>query len=245
MLILYDIDMTLLETDHVGIGIMERAGADAFGEGFSARGVEFGGCLDPDILGRLLIHNGIEPRPEHIETLHAGYRVGLAALEPGWSRPLPGAMELLEWTRTMDEAPCIGLLTGNYPDTGALKLRGAGYDPGVFEVCVWGSDAPPNDPRRDHLPPVALERMARRGDPIEDPASVLIIGDTIHDVACARAHGCTVLAVATGHHTASELAGAGAHKVVNDLTDTHGAGAWIREHLGRFGPRGVWTRSTP
>jgi len=245
VLILYDIDMTLLETDHVGIGIMERVGSNIFGAGFSARGVEFGGCLDLDIIARLLTHNGIEATPEHLSRVRAGYRDGLAALGPGWSRPLTGAMELLELTREMEEKPTIGLLTGNFPETGALKLEAAGYDPGVFEVCVWGDDAPAHDPRRDLLPPIAIERMAARGTPIGDPASVVIIGDTIHDGAGARAHGCSVLAVATGHHSRPQLEAAGADRVVDDLSDTRGVGAWIRERLVRPSNPSGSTRSTP
>lgn len=244
MLILYDIDMTLLETDHVGIGIMERVGAACFGEGFTTRGVEFGGCLDVDIIKRLLTHNGVEPTIERVDRVREGYRDGLAALGSGWARPLGGAMELLAYTMSMDERPTIGLLTGNFPETGAIKLRAAGYDPGVFEVCAWGDDAPFEDPKRHHLPPVAMDRMAERGTPIADPASVLIIGDTVHDVACARAHGCTVLGVATGHHTGEQLKDAGADRVVENLSDTRRVGAWIRQHLGRFGERSASAPST-
>jgi phosphoglycolate phosphatase-like HAD superfamily hydrolase len=56
---------------------------------------------------------------------------------------------------------------------------------------------------------------------------VLIIGDTIHDVACGLAHGCRVLGVATGHDSADTLARAGAHRVVENLSDTQGITAWI------------------
>jgi len=44
-----------------------------------------------------------------------------------------------------------------------------------------------------------------------------VIGDTLHDVACARAHGMRCLAVATGGTTAERLAAAGADWVVADL----------------------------
>lgn len=53
-----------------------------------------------------------------------------------------------------------------------------------------------------------------------DPQSVVIIGDTIHDVRCAKDTGCRALAVATGHHDADTLREAGADLVVDDLTDT-------------------------
>ena len=51
----------------------------------------------------------------------------------------------------------------------------------------------------------------------------LIVGDTPHDVACARAHGMRCLAVATGSAPAAVLAAAGADWVVDDLGSGLGA----------------------
>jgi phosphoglycolate phosphatase-like HAD superfamily hydrolase len=45
----------------------------------------------------------------------------------------------------------------------------------------------------------------------------MIIGDSLLDVACARAHGVRSLAVATGRTSASALAAAGADWVIADL----------------------------
>jgi phosphoglycolate phosphatase-like HAD superfamily hydrolase len=62
---------------------------------------------------------------------------------------------------------------------------------------------------------------------------VIIIGDTVHDVACALANGCRVLAVATGHDPADALARAGAHRVVEDLSDTQGITTWLTNGTAR------------
>ena len=72
---------------------------------------------------------------------------------------------------------------------------------------------------RSDLPPVALERAERITGRRFRPEEALIVGDTIHDVACAKAHGIPVLAVATGRTTAETLREGGADRVVADLTE--------------------------
>ena len=48
----------------------------------------------------------------------------------------------------------------------------------------------------------------------------MVIGDTPRDISCGLAIGARTLAVATGSFTPSQLAEAGADKVVTDLTET-------------------------
>jgi phosphoglycolate phosphatase len=58
-----------------------------------------------------------------------------------------------------------------------------------------------------------------------------VIGDTPHDVACAKAHGCRALAVATGYTSAADLSSAGADRVIADLSDTDGVLEWILQPM--------------
>jgi phosphoglycolate phosphatase-like HAD superfamily hydrolase len=55
----------------------------------------------------------------------------------------------------------------------------------------------------------------------------VIIGDTLHDIDCARANGCRSLAVATGVCTAAELAAHEPDLLVADLSDTSSILAWV------------------
>ena len=57
------------------------------------------------------------------------------------------------------------------------------------------------------------------GEPV-DRERVLVIGDTIRDIECARHAGVKVLAVATGHSSVAELAEHQPDVVLPDLTDT-------------------------
>ncbi|MFG0244616.1 MAG: HAD family hydrolase [Phycisphaerales bacterium JB052] len=229
MLILFDIDMTLLETDHIGIELLEAAGRAHFQADFTAEGIVFGGGLDPNIIRDMLTSNGQQVTPENIQALRSHYHRGLAdlAAQRAIARPLAGAHDLVNATRDHPGIQAIGVLTGNFPETGAIKLSSAGFNPGHFVINAWGDASSHAKPHRSHLPPVAIEAFkASRQEPI-DPDQVVIIGDTIHDVSCALDNDCRVLAVATGHATRQELEDAGAHLVVDDLTHTQDLLEWI------------------
>ncbi|HZW10909.1 MAG TPA: HAD hydrolase-like protein [Phycisphaerales bacterium] len=227
MLILFDIDATLITTKGVGIAAMIDAGRRLHGPGFHAEGIEFAGRLDPLILRDMLCANGLACSTEAMIAMRHAYRDALVRrLAPGGvARSLPGVLELLASLGTLDDRVTLGLLTGNFSETGSLKLQAAGIDPQGFPVRVWGDESPHEPPAREHLPGIAIERVAQRwGRPCRGE-EVVVIGDTPHDIACARAHGCRVLAVATGKFSAAELAHA--DRVVPDLSDVEGVQRWL------------------
>jgi len=229
MLILFDIDRTLIETQGVGMGCLLDAGRSLFGDSFTVDGVPFGGRLDPLIIADILAASGVEHTAEHALAMRRGYfeRMRHATRRPGVSRALAGAAELVDAVEALGEPVTPGLLTGNFEETGRLKLTAAGFDADRFPVRVWGDDSPHTPPTRDHLPPVGIDRHATLKGARLASEQVIIIGDTVHDVACALSNGCRVLAVATGHDPADTLARAGAHRVVDDLTDTQGITQWL------------------
>ena len=51
------------------------------------------------------------------------------------------------------------------------------------------------------------------------PEELLIIGDTIEDIACAQAHGIPILSVATGCTSVEDLAKHRPDYALDDLTD--------------------------
>lgn len=227
MLILFDIDATLITTKGAGVRAMVDAGRQIHGPAFTSDGVEFAGRLDPLILQDLLAANGIEPTAGALARMREGYRHALAIrlAEGETSRPLPGVMAIIARLSTMADRVTTGLLTGNFAETGSMKLQAAGIDPEGFAIRVWGDDSPHDPPARDHLPGVAIERVgAAWGRPARG-GEVVVIGDTPHDIACARAHGCRVLAVATGKFGRDALAHA--DKTVDDLSHVDAVMEWL------------------
>lgn len=221
MLILFDIDATLISTSGVGIGAMLDAGRELFGPSFTGEGVPVAGRLDPLIIRDLLTRNGRAPTPEDAGRLRAGYEQNLArALScPGVGRTLPGVDQLLAALRQRPRYT-LGLLTGNFERTGSMKLRTCGVEPAWFPVRVWGDESPHDPPAREHLPPVAMSRHAARLGREVRGHEVVIIGDTPHDVSCARANGCRCIAVATGRFGLDELRAAGADVALPNLADS-------------------------
>lgn len=221
MLLFFDIDATLIHTSRSGMHSMQDAGRELFGPSFRVEGIDFAGRLDPLILTDLLSHNNQKPTPTALAELRTRYRAHLERrlAQPGIGRSLPGVLPLLERLRA-NPAVTLALLTGNFADTGQMKLRACGIDPAWFPIHVWGDESPHSPPARHHLPPVGLQRFHARHNRSLPPHHAFIIGDTPHDVACAKAHGLRSLAVATGSYSIPQLQAAHADRVVPDLADT-------------------------
>jgi phosphoglycolate phosphatase-like HAD superfamily hydrolase len=212
-LALFDIDGTLLRGHGAGGRAMRRAAEAVLGERCRGAEVQFGGALDPWILRQLAAHGGYTLD----DALHAAFRtryreVLLDELASAERRceALPGVLDLLALLRARRLAT-LGLLTGNYADTGAIKLRAAGIDPGWFAIAAWGDMAQ----ERPGLVKVALAQLGAE----LAARDVIVIGDTVRDVHCAHETGAVCVAVATGGSTRAELEAAGADVVLDDLRD--------------------------
>jgi phosphoglycolate phosphatase len=117
----------------------------------------------------------------------------------------PGIPELLDALAPRRDVR-LSLLTGNLEPIARLKLRRAGIaDYFAVGEGAYGSDAED----RTELPLIARRRAGspERPFPREDTR---VIGDTPHDIACARADGVGVIAVASGPFDADDLTGADA-----------------------------------
>jgi phosphoglycolate phosphatase-like HAD superfamily hydrolase len=220
-LYLFDIDGTLLLTGGVGIRAMEQAGQDLFGPSFSAAGIDFAGRLDPLLLDEMLTRNSVAVNRDNHRRFRSRYAERLPELlsTTGQARALPGVHDLVSSLHRRNASE-VGLLTGNFQETGVMKLTACGLDASVFSPAVWGDQSPHDQPSRDHLPAVAMDRYRHQRARHLDPARVVVIGDTPHDVRCASVNGCRSLAVATGKYSVDELKAAGATAALPDLSDT-------------------------
>ncbi|MEN3026155.1 MAG: HAD family hydrolase [Chlorobiota bacterium] len=132
-------------------------------------------------------------------------------VHPGDIRLLPGAEEVLA---SLEALPgiALGLLTGNLRSVALWKLRAVGLSR-YFLVGAFGSD----HWERSLLVPIAWQRARMMGLPIE-PSRTIVVGDSVRDVACARAWGVPCIAVATGSTSAARLQVAGARVVLPELS---------------------------
>ena len=211
MLLLFDIDGTLL---------IEAAEAhrDAIHEALRAvhgvtdpkrRGMEVAGRTDADIARGLLVNAGvpaaqIDERADDVR-IAACAAYGRLCPDDLSAHVAPGVPELLEELAARD-GTILSLVTGNYEPIARMKLRAAGighwFAPGQGG---FGSD----HESRAELPAIARRRAGAGGE--EWPrARTVVIGDTPRDIACARADGVRVIAVATGPHGPAELTAADA-----------------------------------
>jgi phosphoglycolate phosphatase len=222
-LLMFDVDLTLVDADGAGQRAMRTAGVEVCGQGFSFDGVPFGGRLDPLIFADAAArcgHTDAEAAALH-DTFRAVYtrELGRLITDNGHTvTALPGITELLIALRdraARGDGVMLGLLTGNYAQTAALKIQAAGLRRDWFTLGCFGDEAD----SRPGLTELAMRRYTGLTAAPIDPARVVIIGDTPHDVHCAKAHGCTAFAVATGRTRADELREAGADIVVDDLED--------------------------
>ena len=224
MLILFDIDGTLLLTQKAGMHAMLDGGRELFGDHFTIEGVEFSGRLDPLIWNDLAAKNGVPNHNGEHERFRAVYARHLRRRlnENPTAMLLPGVRSLVDSLR-LHAHVTIGLLTGNYPETGRLKIERAGLHPDLFLVAAWGIDG---DSRRD-LPPVAIRRYVELTRRSLHAGDVVIIGDTPHDIDCARCHGCRSIGVATGYFSMTQLREAGADLAVENLSEVEEVIAWL------------------
>ena len=227
MLILFDIDMTLITTGGAGMKAMNDAGRELIPSFRGTDGISFAGRLDPLIITDLYRAHGIDDGPRHHGEFRAAYRRHLERrlAQPGVGQGLPGVHDLLAALAERDHV-ILGLLTGNFQETGSMKLRACGIDPGAFSVTVWGDESPHHPPKREHLVPVGISRARARRAALHT-SEVTVIGDTPHDVHCARVHGCRSLGVATGRSGVEELNAAGADLSLPDLSDTPRVVEWL------------------
>lgn len=215
-LVLFDIDGTLLRTEGVGVAAMLRAFTQLHGErGFNFEGVEIAGALDGLLFARMMAEHGLPADDAAHAEFQRIYGEELArAMTPERVRRMPGTVALV--TALRESGAAVGLLTGNYEHTAHLKITVAGFERAHFPFGAFGADGP----SRRHLTPVAIGRATTLLGRDFDPACVTIIGDTPHDIDCAKAHGCRAIGVGTGPYSPERLRESGSDLAVADLAET-------------------------
>ncbi len=202
MLLLFDIDGTLLIK---AAGAHAEALRAALEEVWavpdaSAVKVETAGRTDPEIARLMLGELGVPA-----ERIDAGMPAFRDACAREYARRVPadlsdrvapGVPELLERLAARDDVT-LSLVTGNLEPVARAKLGAAGI--GHFFAPGQGGFG------SDHEHRAELPAIARRRAGDHPREGTVVIGDTPRDIACARADGVRVVAVATGPHPPDEL----------------------------------------
>ncbi len=216
ILVLFDIDGTLVDCGKAAGKAFSAAFHEAFGEPcpiFKAE--EVSGLTDTAILmevvRRLQIDSDdLEQRRDRAFEIYA--RNLERELKANPAKELPGANRAVQRIRSIKDC-AVGLLTGSTEATARVKLETAGIS---FDQFVCGAYSEDGE-LREALPPAARRRFA--GLFAREPQITILIGDTPRDIQAAHATGCEFIGVATGPYSVETLEAAGARTVLRDLTD--------------------------
>ncbi|CAN5789075.1 HAD family hydrolase [soil metagenome] len=216
-LVLFDIAGPLVLTGGAGLRAMNRALKDVLGHDDGLRDIPLAGRTDWAILSEAVTKVGTSLDDHLFATLRTAYIENLAVeIEHPGRGPktvMPGIRELLDVLSARDDV-FVGLVTGNFEEGARIKLEH--FDLWRYFACgAYGGDAA----ERNALVPFAVRRARACGLPDIGAGDVIVVGDTPHDVSCARAASAVAVAVATGGHTIDELRLTGADLVVQDLAD--------------------------
>jgi phosphoglycolate phosphatase len=218
LLVLFDIDGTLISTRGAGMRAFYRALDRLFHVQVSDGMIHPDGKTDPLILKELLSYSGLS---DHwcTQTRQDLFSLYLEYLEEEMSRArtdgmiriLPGVKELLD--KLVDEPDfCTGLVTGNLERGASIKLKHAGLQE-YFKFGGYGSDSED----RTEVTRTGIQRGIQYIAP-HPMEGAFVIGDTPLDIHHGKRAGAGTIAVASAKYSLQELASNNPGLLVADLT---------------------------
>lgn len=217
-LILFDVDGTLMDSQHMICAAMELA--------YRGQGLA---CPPADAVRAIIglsLANAMRQlaagRDHPIDGLVAGYKAAFSTMrqDGSWKAPLyPGARAAIDSLRLRDDV-VLGVATGKSRRGVAAMVETHGLE-GVF-ITIQTADTAPSKPH----PGMVLDAMRETGIAPED---TVVIGDTVFDMEMAKNAGASALGVAWGYHPVADLHGAGAVSVIDDFAalDPALAALWL------------------
>lgn len=221
-LVLFDIDETITSSDGAGRRAIGRALCDIYGIDASKITVSMSGKTDPQILRE--IFKASEKSDEEIDELlnrkEEMFEIYLGLLEEEIKNAKyfimhEGVVELLD-SLTVHDHGYLGLLTGNIERGARMKLDQFGLNK-YFPLGAYGSD----HANRMELPEIATLRAREHFKVHFRPDQVVIIGDSIYDVLCAKGYGAKSIAVNTGKTSRTDLEEQKPDYLFDSLADTN------------------------
>lgn len=212
-ILFWDIDGTLICGGGAGERALERTAREHLGLTVRLADLDYHGRTDLRIAR--MIFNVADRNPSAGELHEFGLRyLDFLAEEMPRStqaRIHSGIPEILDHTRPR---AVHALLTGNLPGGMRIKLGRFGLD----SSFAFGSFADHSE-ERDDLAPHALNVARQHLQTPIDPARVVVIGDTPHDIRCGKIIGARTVGVATGSYSATALAEHAPDLVLENFAD--------------------------
>jgi len=222
LLLLIDIDGTLLTTNGVAIQLMIRAAEAETGQSIPFCIGDYLGKLDPQIIETLLNRGGYDEK-QILESRQRVYEHYIRAFKPALKGEhvtvYPGVREFLDYIQ--DLRLKFGVLTGNTRAGAGIKLGAVGFDR-YFPFGAFGDDAL----TRPELVPIAQSRAEQHFRQPFFAKQMWIIGDSVNDIICARENGIRCCIVKTGKTDPEKLASLQPEILVDNLENRE---AIIRE----------------
>jgi phosphoglycolate phosphatase len=216
-LVLFDIDGTLLTMSTINRCVLVDALREVYGTSGNADTHNFAGKMDNKIIYEVLQSAGLsdgdialkfeKAKGTYIEMFRKHTKPSDVLLMEGIPQllhELSGRSELM-----------LGLLTGNFEASGRHKLR----LPEINHYFPFGAFAD-DGPSRNDLPAVAVEKAYQLTGIKFFNHDIIIVGDTEHDIACARVLNAKSIAVATGTYSREELRKHRPHVLYENLGQT-------------------------
>ncbi len=201
-LVLFDIDGTLIRSGGAGVKAFEQTFSEVFGLPEATKTLSFAGRTDVSLVRECFKLHRVDINEANFQRFFDAYPSRLEKLLGALrGAVLPGIHDFLDSLESTPNRPVIGLLTGNIRRGAELKLRHFGlWD--RFETGAFADD----HEDRNCIAAAAKSRGEQLLGRKLKGEEVVVVGDTPHDVTCARSIGAKVLAVATGIHTRDQLA---------------------------------------
>jgi len=223
LLVLWDVDYTLVATDGVGQYLYEVALSELYGLDMPTGLGSMAGRTDTSIALEVLAAAGVpEPATQigRFQQVLGGLAPGLHTMVAERGRVLPGvaaALAAVAGQTSIDRLVVQSLLTGNIPEMARVKVAALGLAEHLDLAAGAYGDV---SPFRADLVPVARKNAALRYGADFSGRGAVLVGDTPSDIEAAAVSGARSVGVATGRFTMDELASAGADVVLTDLTST-------------------------
>lgn len=229
LLVLWDVDHTLINAGGGGLELYRIAFAELFGGEMPVPG-SMAGRTERAIALEVLTLAGLPEPSGKVAAFHAvmaAHAPEVSELIRARGIVLPGAAEALAALAMAGAGggaagdggqPVVqALLTGNIRALAEVKLGALGLT-GHLDLDV-GTYGDAHEVRAELVGPARRRAALAYGGDFSGEATVLV-GDTPLDVEAALVTGARAVAVATGYFSVAELTAAGAHVVLPDLTDT-------------------------